>query len=217
MLSRKPITISVGSSLTIFTTERPLEMPQKLTVIGYYLDESLLVAPASKSQNIVSYQTDEDVLVRIDAAPSKHNVFPSRVLRGHHDPFNYWHLAIPEGIQLATMRQDDRVTVNRFPVNIDSDTCNMHQAFLTNVSHFGACVISPFRLGTVDEAFKLKFESLIDGRTFAIACIIRYIRMPSPIEQDEHGYLHGVAFSEMDENSQLFIEGLITQPYIAAH
>ena len=137
---------------------------QRLTVrvIGVMKPLSVLVTAPVIDGKLIFVREAQPFLVR---AFSGLNVcaFKSKVLKAHHTPFPYLHLAYPESVQIMRIRKAVRAQVQLIvAVNDPASDRQIAAGRIVDLSVGGARVQTPAAFGDKDEPVSLSFKVKLD-------------------------------------------------------
>jgi c-di-GMP-binding flagellar brake protein YcgR len=187
---------------------------ERLTVrvIGVMKPKSVLVTAPVIDGKLIFVREAQPFLVR---AFSGLNVcaFKTKVLKAHHAPFPYLHLAYPDSVQLMRLRKAVRAEVQLITAIHDKEGGRQLGAGrIVDLSVGGARIVSsaPFseKEKIVFVSFKIKLDDIEEY--IQTAATIRTITQ----EEDEDGRMMtvvGVQFENLQQNHRLLIMNLVYQ------
>lgn len=181
-------------------------------VIGVMKPKSVLVTAPVIDGKLIFVREAQPFLVR---AFSGLNVcaFKSKVLKAHHAPFPYLHLAYPETIQVMRIRKAVRAPVQLITAVYDKEGGRqIGAARIVDLSVGGARLYSPQPLEKTGATIFLSFKVKLDE-------IEEYIQASATIravgkEDDEEGKpvtVTGLQFGELQQSHKLIVMNLVYQ------
>ncbi len=187
---------------------------ERLTVrvIGVMKPKSVLVTAPIIEGKLIFLREAQPFLVR---AFSGLNVcaFKTKVLKVHHTPFPYLHLAYPDSVQIMRIRKAVRAEVQLITAVQDKEGGRqLGAARIVDLSVGGARIMATSPFGVKDQVVFLSFKIKLDD-------IEEYIQTPAVIraigeEEDETGrkaVVVGVQFENLSQNHRLLIMNLVYQ------
>lgn len=195
-----------------------LHAPRKrfsLKLLGYKENGAVMVtAPSSAGLPLALEGTP--VVARLMAG-NFFCTFTSRIIKVHQQPFAHWHLAYPDVVEYQRVRKHDRIPVN-LSVSVDhQDDLKSVQAGLPRILHChdiglgGLAVEASSPLGQVGEHFFITLR-------FQLDTLDQVVLLPAELrncEETELGvFSHGMAFTELEEDSQLLLMAFVYQQYL---
>ncbi|MDR3394666.1 MAG: flagellar brake protein [Parasulfuritortus sp.] len=187
---------------------------ERLTVrvIGVMKPKSVLVTAPVIEGKLIFVREAQPFLVR---AFSGLNVcaFKTNVLKAHHTPFPYLHLAYPDSVQIMRIRKAVRAEVQLITAVHDKEGGRqIAAARIVDLSVGGARLMANNAFGEKDQLVFLSFKIKLDD-------IEEYIQTPAIIraisqEDDETGRkvtVVGVQFENLSQNHRLLIMNMVYQ------
>jgi c-di-GMP-binding flagellar brake protein YcgR len=187
---------------------------ERLTVrvIGVMKPKSVLVTAPLVDGKLIFVREAQPFQVR---AFSGLNVcaFKTKVLKAHHSPFPYIHLAYPDDVQIMRIRKAVRAEVQLITAVHDKEGGKqIAAARIVDLSVGGARVLANKTFGDIGQTAFLSFKVKLDE-------IEEYIQTQAVIrtigqEDDENGReveVLGVQFENLSQNHRLLIMNLVYQ------
>ena len=187
---------------------------ERLTVrvIGVMKAKSVLVTAPVIDGKLIFIREAQPFLVRAFAGLNV-CAFKTKVLKAHHTPFPYLHLAYPDSVQIMRIRKAVRAEVQLITAIHDNEGGKQIAAGrIADLSVGGARILSPTPFGHKEQVVFLSFKVKLDD-------IEEYIQTPATIraigeEDDEQGRkmaVIGVQFEGLSQNHRLIIMNLVYQ------
>ena len=181
-------------------------------VIGMMKPKSVLVTAPTLDDKLIFVRDGQPFLIR---AFSGLNVcaFKSKVLKAHHSPFPYLHLAYPDSVELMRIRKSIRARVSIIIAISDKEGGRqLAAARIVDLSVGGARAFSANKFGEKGQQVFVSFKVKLDD-------IEEYINVPATLrsfteEFDEDGkgvYAIGMQFEELPPHERLLIMNLVYQ------
>ncbi|NCS66533.1 MAG: hypothetical protein AUJ86_08655 [Hydrogenophilaceae bacterium CG1_02_62_390] len=187
---------------------------ERLTVrvIGVMKPLSVLVTAPVVEGKLIFIREAQPFLVR---AFSGLNVcaFKTHVLKTHHSPFPYLHLAYPDSIEIMRIRKAVRAEVQLITAILDQEGGKQIAAGrIVDLSVGGARIMANNPFGEKDQIVFLSFKVKLDDieEYIQTTAVIRAIGQ----EDDEHGQkvtVVGVQFEALSQGNRLLIMHLVYQ------
>lgn len=212
-MHKPTLNLVVGSTLQI-------ELPQAgmptvpVTLIGYVPGRSILVMPQDTTEPATRprLRGGQPCVVRFESGDNLY-AFDTQVLCLAEQPFLHLHLAYPQGVQGATVRRSQRVPVNDVVMMLVMEEAGRKMSVaLADISQSGARLVAGSRLGEIGERFSIEIPHIgITGtERVVLPCRVRYVREEQSVSAGgKRVYHHGVEFTELSRQAQVFIERYI--------
>lgn len=207
------LNLVVGSTLQLDVAgSRTGALP--VTLIGYVTDRSIMVMLSGMAEAGLKLplQYGDACVVRFEAGDNLY-AFDTQVLSIVEQPYLHAHLAYPQGVQGSMVRRSQRVPVNDMVMMLVMEEAGRKLSVaLADISLSGARLVAGSRLGDVGERFSIEIPHLGQTGTerVALPCRVRYVREEQSVSASaKRVYHHGVEFSDLSRQAQLFIERYI--------
>lgn len=187
-------------------------------VIGMMKHRSLLVTAPEADGKLLFVRDGQPFQVR---AFSGLNVcaFKTKVLKAHHTPFPYLHLAYPDRVEIMRIRKSVRAAVNLICAISEQDGGRQIAAGrIVDLSTGGVRVHSSMSYGDKDATVFLSFKIKLDE-------VEEYVNVAATIraaaeEADDHGkpvHSVGLQFEGLNQHDRLLIMNLVYQYLLKEH
>lgn len=183
-----------------------------MQLIGFIEGKTLIVSPPKKAIGLsVSSLEGANVKVHI-MLQSRICTFNSRIVKIMPEPFNYWHLAYPNEIEVSNIRKNTRVEL-KMPIAIeykDAQLAAMREipniALCTDISMQGIGVEAPCELGKKGDVFSVSMRLSVLG---VDQLILTTLALRSAKEIEPGVFQHGFEFLEWDDESKVLAAAYI--------
>ncbi len=178
-------------------------------LIGYLPNESLVITTPRKQGKAILAREGQMFTVRV-LQGSNIVGFVAKVLQTSSKPYPHLHLAYPEEVESAVVRNAPRVHTSLMSVvrnTKDSDESkHVSRAKVIGLSRTGARLSVGNALGEVDETVQLQLSiNSCDGKdVLQLQGIIRSIREVETSGGETH-YIHGLEFSGLNRFQQVLL------------
>jgi len=201
--------LSIGDVLQLQYAP-PNDNPERFAVklIGYLPEQSLIITTPRKQGKPILVREGQAFTVRLLQGSNIFG-FVARVLNASSRPYPHLHLAYPQDVESAVVRNAPRVTT-RLQATVQrvhqQDQPLEHQALVMDLSSTGAKLVVPERLGATGEMVQLHLSLKVCGGEDQLQLLgnIRSIR-ESREAQGPQGYVHGIQFSAMNRFQQVLL------------
>lgn len=212
-MNKPTLNLVVGSTLQI-------ELPQAgtptvpVTLIGYVPGRSIMVMLQSTAEPPARplMRGGDPCVVRFESGDNLY-AFDSQVLCLAEQPFLHVHLSYPQGVQGAMVRRSQRVPVNDVVMMLVMEEAGRKMSVaLADISQSGARLVAGSRLGEIGERFSIEIPHVGNTGTerVVLPCRVRYVREEqSASAGNKRVYHHGVEFTDLSRQAQVFIERYI--------
>jgi len=183
-------------------------------LIGMKENQSLLVtAPRLSGSGLVHAGT------RMTARMMCGNylcTFETRLLQIQSQPFSYWHLAYPRQIEQSRVRQHLRVPMNLM-VRVEADEFTLPgsapaiTACCRDLSLSGARIEAARSLGQPGDRLYITARVSVAGLDHMLLLPARICNLYQSASGVLNAFSHGVAFIDLEEDTQLVLAGFIYQ------
>lgn len=210
-MSKDELRLKVGTlmQLELLTAHQKIREPCK--VIGYLVDESLILTMPRERGSLVSIRDNDQVAVRYMDGKNICG-FKTAVIRSCREPYPYMHLFYPAAIERIKIRKAQRVATQT-PVTVKrSDNEQVFEAvIMQDLSVSGAKLVSSEIFGHKGDRVlletELEFAGIKEKLNFAFA--IRSFMEAEDKDTDAKVYQYGVEFVDLSQKDILFIHGYI--------
>lgn len=178
-------------------------------LVGYLPGQSLVISTPRKQGKAILVREGQAFTVRLLQGSNIFG-FVAKVLAVFSKPYPHLHLAYPEDVESAVVRNAPRVpaklsaTVHNPKDKIDNP--QGHQALVVDLSSTGARLIYQERLGEVGDLLQITVNLEVCGGSDRLQLFgaIRNIRESDGIE--EHlDFMHGIQFAGLNRFQQLLL------------
>lgn len=163
----------------------------------------------SCSQKDVDLKVGDEMTARV-VGSGKLTSFPTKILGRKDDGQLYLHYPLAQTPKLP--RSGERVSVQPRTIRLTmSDGGKQIKVELADLSLAGARLVSPARLGNIDDRFMIDMQIPHSGEIVTLPCMIRYVRSDLPMKEEggEAMHHHGVSFDELSDTARHFIENFV--------
>lgn len=188
---------------------------RKLVVelLGFAENKSVMVSAPKKTMKFSAAAEGGAINVHL-MLDGRICTFKSRLVKILPQPFDYWHLAYPEEVELHSIRDYSRVLV-QLPVSIEyqnvdkaRDSVIPNIVLCTDLSMNGVAVEASCSLGDVGEQYFVTFRLAVAGvdQMLLVSCQLRSVK-----KVEAGVYLHGFEFEDLEDDSKVLIAAYIYQ------
>lgn len=213
-MDQKPtLNLVVGSTLQLEVAGSRLGVIP-VTLIGYAPGRSMMImlSETAEAGLKLPLQDGDACVVRFECGDNLY-AFDTQVLSVADVPYLHAHLAYPQGVQGAMVRRSQRVPVNDMVMMLVMEEAGRKLSVaLADISLSGARLVAGTRLGEIGERFSIEIPHMgqSGSERVALPCRVRYVREEQSVSASaKRVYHHGVEFSELSRQAQLFIERYI--------
>ncbi|WP_177420394.1 flagellar brake protein [endosymbiont of Lamellibrachia barhami] len=190
-------------------------------LIGYLPGESLVITTPRKQGKAILVREGQMFTVRVLQGSNIFG-FVAKVLQISSKPYPHLHLAYPEEVESAVVRNAPRVhtslqSVVRNTKNPD-DSKHVDRAKVLDLSRTGARLSSEKPLGKLDETLQLQLsiKSCDGDDVLQLLGIIRTVREVEVIEGKTR-YIHGLEFSGLNRFQQVLLCAFVLGQMVHEH
>lgn len=214
-LSFEELRLSVAEPVKVEIRSPNLRLT--VTYAGHYFQQAVLLGLTAKSQRLQSLPAGTLVTVRFIAA-NKACAFSSRIQKSQQSPYPLLFIDYPESVEAVQIRKTPRVRA-RILVSLDEGEPNSlgggwpKRGLCSDISLHGARLEATDLLGDVGQGLLMTARmqvGLVDQMLLA-PVIIRNVEDYEDPQTGEYRVIHGVEFTELDEESQLVLSGFVYQ------
>lgn len=201
----------IGSTMQIERRDNDANVSQiyPVSLLGYATQRSLIVAPHDRIQARVDFQPGDQFILRI-AHDGAHQAFETSVLSVAFQPYYHLHLQFPQQLNETAQRRSSRYPVDLPVLRLTiREGVKDYEVTMADISVQGACLVCDQVLGQQGEFFSIDIPLPGSTDMISLPCNIRYVR-EEPGSQKKQ-YFHGVEFSGLDDEAQIFLSGYIEE------
>jgi c-di-GMP-binding flagellar brake protein YcgR len=178
------------------------------TLIGFLPNQSLVITTPRKSGKPIIVREGQRFTVRMLQGSNIFG-FVSRVLQTSSKPYPHLHLAYPEEVESAVVRNAPRVSTELRATLIRSSGTNKEEQYpviISDISSTGARVIDRNKLGEVGSVIQISQTLAVCGGEdiLKVLAVIRNIREISDASGNPR-FIHGVEFRGLNRFQQLVL------------
>lgn len=179
------------------------------TLVGFLPGQSLVITTPRKSGNPIIVRDGQSFTVRMLQGSNIFG-FVARVLHVSSKPYPHIHLAYPDDVESAVVRNAPRVPTELQAVVIKpqgaSGTDLQRHVIITDLSSTGARVIDSDKLGDVGSIIQITQTLSVCGGNdvLKVLATIRNVR-ETPAPDGSMRYLHGLEFRGLNRFQQLLL------------
>ena len=204
------VSLEVGELIRLEHVSDNVHYCSNVKLIGYADGQSLIV---SYPETTLALAIGDEMVARF-FTDDKVFAFQTKILKLNKKPYNYMHLHYPIGVQGKMTRHGVRVPVKPRSIGLTMrDGSDEIKVSLADLSGSGARLVSPKRLGQIDDKFMIDMQGPHAGRVITLPCVIRYIRNDLCVDgaSISTSYHHGVSFDGLDSDATSFIESFVNE------
>jgi len=206
-MNSRDLNLMVGAGLQL--QKKGSDERYLVELLGYRVGEGVIISAPQEGDGRVALTAGDEVTVRFSGGASGYS-FESRVTHIAEVPYLHVHLTYPEGTEGRMKRRAPRVPIKRQGIRLSMKAPDQQQSVvMEDVSHGGACLVAPHRLGGVGEHFSIDLPAPApEGLVMtSLPCVVRHVREEQ--RDDKSVYLHGIEFQELDAVARTFISRFI--------
>jgi c-di-GMP-binding flagellar brake protein YcgR len=211
-LTFESIDLRVGTRVQLLIESGDSKAQHFTTVIGYVVDEYLLLRMPVQSGRSVTLHVGERVLVRMFSGVRviSFNAHVERVLLA---PLNQLYLSYPDSIRATAVRSAMRIRVELTAQVSEQGSAESKPATIVDLSSTGARFVAATALGAAGAELVLKFSFVLQPGDFRVdiettATLRNVAQLAATTEGGEAQFGHGVAFA-LDPTQQVMVQNLI--------
>jgi c-di-GMP-binding flagellar brake protein YcgR len=200
--------LQIGDVLQLqFAPPRDTQDRYATTLIGFLPAQSLIITAPRKQGKTIMVREGQSFTVRMLQGSNVFG-FVARVLKVSAKPFPYLHLAYPEDVERAVVRNAPRVpTEIRATASkpLQGDTTEQ-AVIITDISTTGARVLHSQMLGEVRTVIQVTYPISVCGGEDVLKVMgrIRNVRKVS-LETGGHHFVHGIEFRSLTRFQELLL------------
>jgi c-di-GMP-binding flagellar brake protein YcgR len=202
--------LQIGDVLQLqFTPSTENPERYSATLVGFLPGQSLVITTPRKNSNPIIIRDGQSFTVRMLQGSNIFG-FVARVLHVSSKPYPHIHLAYPEDVESAVVRNAPRVPTELQAVIINPRGATgkdlQRHVTVSDLSSTGARVIDTERLGEIGGIIQLTQTLSVCGGNdvLKVLATIRNIR-ESPAQDGTMRYLHGLEFRGLNRFQQLLL------------
>jgi c-di-GMP-binding flagellar brake protein YcgR len=189
------------------------------TLIGLLPGRSLIITAPRKQGKTIMVREGQAFTVRMLQGSNIFG-FVARVLKVSAKPFPYLHLAYPEDVETAVVRNAPRVPTEIHAVAskpLEGDTTEQ-AVIITDISTSGARVIYSEKLGEVGTVIQVAHPISVCGGEdiLKVMGMIRNVRKVAQ-EEDGHLFVHGIEFRSLTRFQELLLCAYVSGGIVREH
>lgn len=203
------LNLPIGTALFIDHVENGPESFSCATLIGFLYAQSLIVTLPKRNEYVVQVEKGDRLIVRFSKTDTVY-AFSSRVMEINQSPYSYIHLTYPKNIQAKLLRRGNRIDVSKAALQLKIKNNNFSGTVsITNISEYGAKLISSSKLGEVEEKLTIILDLPQYPEIVELNCKICYTKSYADENSNKQSYEHGIEFFEMNTMARSFINHFI--------
>lgn len=178
-------------------------------LVGYLPEQSLVITTPRKQGKAILTREGQAFTVRLLQGSNIFG-FVARVLSVYSKPYPHLHLAYPEDVESAVVRNAPRATTKLSAVihnTRDQEEKKEDQpAIVIDLSSTGASLLLPEKLGEIGDMVQLLLSLEVCGGEDKLQVLgtIRNIR-DHALSDTQNNYVHGIQFKGLDRFQQLLL------------
>lgn len=198
--------------ITVSAERSPVQL------IGYLLDQSMLVTAPTTSDNVpMQVMQGDQLIMRVFSGQNAFG-FACDVQRVCRMPYSYLHISFPKKIQGTVIRKAARVRTKIIvKVRTEGEAPTEHTAVISNISANGALLDGRSTMAeagdTLHLGFKLKLHNI--EADLSVAALVRTVFDDETLKQSGTSLAHfGLQFVALDPNDQMLLQSMVYQHMI---